>query len=158
MTSKPRRTVKHGRPHLPDWRVRLNWWLAEASHREMKYGESDCVLTCADAIKAATGHDPASGIRGKYFTQAGAEKIVKRNGGLVGIATKFLGPPLASPLLAWTGDVGLFTQHVRDGDRVLQVKVLGIVMGEKIWSRSRDGMTSRPLSVVEQAWPVGRDA
>lgn len=63
---------------LPDWDRRL----ARATERHMstpmQWGESDCLLTVADAIEAVTGIDPAAKIRGKYSSEIGAAKLMRR--------------------------------------------------------------------------------
>lgn len=63
---------------LPDWDRRL----ARATERHLKtpgvWGESDCLLTVADAVEAVTGVDPAEKVRGKYTTAQGAAKVMRR--------------------------------------------------------------------------------
>lgn len=63
---------------LPDWDRRL----AEVTARHLTtpavWGESDCLLRVADAIEAVTGEDLAKAIRGKYSTELGAAKLLKR--------------------------------------------------------------------------------
>lgn len=66
---------------------RVNDWdqrLAAVTSRHLRtasvWGESDCLLKVADAIEAVIGVDPAAGIRGKYKTEAGAAKLMRKRG------------------------------------------------------------------------------
>lgn len=66
---------------------RVHEWdrrLAEVTSRHLQtpssWGESDCLLKVADAIEAVTGIDLAGSIRGKYKTEAGAAKLLRKRG------------------------------------------------------------------------------
>lgn len=91
---------------LPDWDRRL----ARVTEKHLTlpgaWGESDCLLTVADAVEAVTGQDPAARIRGKYSSEIGAAKLMRRRGcadAEMVLAKLFL--PVGR-LLAQRGDVG----------------------------------------------------
>lgn len=97
---------------LPDWDRRL----ARAVDRHVdipgEWGKADCLLTCADIVEAITGVDPAADIRGKYKTEAGAARLLRRRGcSDVGEALAALFPTEAV-LMAQRGDLGVVE---RDG-------------------------------------------
>lgn len=75
-------------------------------------GKSDCLLTTCDAIEAVIGTDPASEVRGKYKSRAGAYRLIKQRGfdslGAV-LADRFEEIPVA---MAQRGDVGIFEKTV----------------------------------------------
>lgn len=158
MSSIARQQLKFGHLKRHDWRARLNWWLAENRHSDMVYGQSDCALTAADAIQVQTGFDPAVNLRGKYNTEQGAAKIIKRKKGLPGLVTSLIGPPLDNHLMARTGDIALIFQHLKVDDKVVETPCLGVIMEEKVWIRSATGMEPRSRTEIVTAWPVGRDA
>lgn len=64
------------------------------------WGKSDCILSVADYILAATGKDPAAQWRGTYSDDMGALALAKAYGGVLGImsyAAALAGfPPLAA--------------------------------------------------------------
>ncbi len=53
-------------PRRPDWRPRLQSYLARVSGRRFRAGRHDCALFAAGAIHAQTGFDPAHLWRGQY--------------------------------------------------------------------------------------------
>lgn len=65
---------------LSDWETRLNAYLASVKGQPYQYGTLDCALFAASAAAAITGVDNAKAFRGKYSTQAGSIKALKRIG------------------------------------------------------------------------------
>ena len=91
---------------LRDWQSRLDATIA--AHRAMPFawGAHDCALFAADCVQAVTGTDPAADLRGKYRTEAGAARHIKRLGGMEAIADARLGARVPV-LMAQVGDVAL---------------------------------------------------
>ncbi len=62
--------------------ARLTVFVREAMRREFIWGERDCILFCTDWVKVVTGADPAKRWRGRYHSEAEAQEIIDRFGGL----------------------------------------------------------------------------
>lgn len=98
---------------LPDWDRRL----ARVTEKHMRspgvWGESDCLLTVADAIEAVVGVDHAAKVRGRYTTPAGAAKLMRQRkcANVEEVLAKRL--PEIGRLMARRGDVGTVE---RDGE------------------------------------------
>lgn len=152
MSSPARAIVGFVPERRPDWPRRLHDWLYRAQHQRLVYGQTDCALTCAEEIWWLTDRDVAGRLRGTYFTEVGAAKIIRRAGGLAGLATGLIGEPMADPHLAHRGDIGLIEQTIAPGKTI---EVLGVIILDRIWVRAEQGMEWRPRSAVVAAWPVG---
>lgn len=106
------------------WDERLRRFVARRRRRPFVWGENDCALFAASAVRALTWRDPAEWFRGRYRTKAGATNALsayveahelgaKLSGAgddrwsmrLEAVATHLLGSPLDSPLFAQRGDV-----------------------------------------------------
>lgn len=64
-----------------DWTTRLNEAIKAAQGRPFSWGEFDCCLFAADCAVAVCGVDPAERYRGKYKSEAGAKRQLKRIAG-----------------------------------------------------------------------------
>ena len=94
---------------LPDWSVRLQAVVVQRLMRAFGWGVHDCALYAADCVQACTGTDPAADLRGRYSTERGAARLIRRavgEGGLAALAAARLGAEIA-PALAIRGDVGV---------------------------------------------------
>ncbi|WP_245482597.1 hypothetical protein [Mesorhizobium sp. M7A.F.Ca.ET.027.03.2.1] len=92
---------------LPDWDRRLARLVNHHKSMPGVWGVSDCLLTVADAIEAMTGTDPAADIRGRYKSEAGAARILRKRGFddvEMALASLF---PMVGRLMAQRGDVGV---------------------------------------------------
>lgn len=133
-------------------RLTLPAFLALAKSREWRTGEWDCMLACADWIRARTGIDPAEPWRGQYSDPASRTALLRREGiGLTRLAKRAVAlaglQPTDRPRL---GDVGLI--RVAWNDR--QWRIAGISLGrENWWTASEGGKIVLALSVVS-AWRV----
>lgn len=63
-----------------DWPERLADYLASVHEKPHHYGQHDCLLFPAGAVKAVTGHDFGRGHRRKYKSQATAVRHLKGMG------------------------------------------------------------------------------
>lgn len=63
-----------------DWRPRLDAFLDTVQRAPFCFGIHDCGLFVGSAVEAMTGHDPAIELRGRYTTQAGITRILRRMG------------------------------------------------------------------------------
>lgn len=106
------------------------------------WGSADCCMFAARVVHAITGKD--FGERFRYVDQWGAGRILRRYGGVEGIATRFLGAPKPAAL-ATRGDVVL----VRSPK-----SMLAICAGHVIAAQGEDGVVFLPLSAALKAWSV----
>jgi hypothetical protein len=124
-------------PRLPDWSRRLMEWADQARKEPLAWGETDCALTGAAAVAAQRGAHPAPELVGRYRTEAKAAAYLRRNGGLVAVVTRFMGPPLADPREAGRGDPVAFLDE--------GTPKLGVCFGEVVMARDAVGLASRPM-------------
>ena len=133
---------------LVDWEVRLAAVTEKHLHLAGEWGKSDCLITVADAIRAVIGKDHARMIRGKYTTELGAAKIMKRRGFATVedvLASRF--PPVGR-LLAQRGDVGVVE---RNG-----VISAGYVTEYGFAVKSETGLEFIPQTEIRSAFAIGR--
>jgi hypothetical protein len=71
---------------LHDWDLRLQQYLREVLARPFAPGEHDCCLHVCNAVLAMTGADLALGFRGKYRNKVEAARLLKKRGGVEGVA------------------------------------------------------------------------
>jgi len=102
---------------LPTWQTRFALLCIERRVRAFAWGQHDCCLWAADAVRALTGQDFAADLRGTYTTAAEAVRVLKKLGNVRGIATAALGDSVA-PAFAAVGDIVLMEQ---DGRQLLAV-------------------------------------
>lgn len=136
------------RDRLPDWDFRL----AEVTTKHMtlpgQWGTSDCLITVADAIRAVLGVDLAQTIRGKYTTEIGAAKLLKRRKYQTvedALADRF---PIIGRLSALRGDVGVYE---RQG-----VLCAGYVTEYGFAVKAEHGLEFVPQTDIKTAFRVGR--
>ncbi|PHY13252.1 hypothetical protein CSW58_07010 [Caulobacter sp. B11] len=63
--------------------AQLGAYLEIAGRKPMAWGVNDCMLFAADWLWSVAGQDPAAAWRGRYRTEAGAARIVRKLGGMV---------------------------------------------------------------------------
>lgn len=130
---------------LANWEARLFEYVERAQAIEFEWGVHDCATWVSDWRQIATGQDAAIAWRGKYRTERGALRQIKKAGfdTMPDWVDSILGDRLASPLMAQRGDIAL----VQDA--------LGIVTGAEIAALSPDGLVMFPLTEAQMAWRVG---
>lgn len=95
-----------------DWQARLAEFARERSNMPFEWGRNDCCLFTVDAVLAMTGKDHASKFRG-YDSARAAERLLKANGGVRGLAIGAWGEPVA-PAYATVGDPVLMLNEGRE--------------------------------------------
>lgn len=127
---------------LPDWENRFNAWLDGLGEPEHAYGARDCALFACDAVFAQTGIDPGAEFRGKYSTEPGAARALKR------IGAGSLEETTDSKLE--TGTVSLAMR----GDIVMRQGSLGVVMGNgtALFIGEDEAGNSRWLKAPRHEW------
>lgn len=131
---------------IADWPTALAEFLKDKQHAEFKWGENDCCLFAADAIKTITQVDNATEFRGRYTTALGAARALKRYGAgdIKSTFTAKFGEPKGR-LGATRGDIALV--NVNDED------IVGVVFGD-IYVLSDIGLTTLPLSRALCVWSI----
>jgi hypothetical protein len=126
-----------------DWQTRFAACLAERWARPFAWGSQDCGLFAADGVLAITGRDPAADLRGRYKTEQGAARVIKRLGGLGSIAAARFGAEVW-PALAQPGDVGLLVLADRE--------LLAICNGTNWLAPGEHGVVQMSSSSAVRAW------
>lgn len=98
---------------LHDWQSRLDVCMREHLARPFEWGRNDCVTFAAACVKAVTGADHIEMLRGSWFDERAAARLLRAGGGLVALAAGCLGEEIA-PVMAQPGDVGITVQNGRD--------------------------------------------
>lgn len=124
----------------PDWRQRLDAYLASCATQQFQAGVFDCGLFCAGAVEAVTGTDLAAEYRGRYRTVRGGRRIV--GGDHIALAARLL-PARPSVL------------HARPGDIAVIGDALGVVVGEHVVAlHPVRGLASVPLTQASRILAV----
>lgn len=116
-------------PRLPDWRARLDAYVAAAWRRPFGWGDVNCGLFVAGAVEAMTGLDPAAHLRGHLGAgPREARQAIRRSGYRDHVA-------MVADLLqqchraeARVGDVAV----VLTGASAPQPMALGLVAGHRV--------------------------
>ncbi len=129
---------------LPDWEARLSAYIAERAEMPFQWGVNDCALFGAGAVHALTGEDFGKPWRGKYSTEAGAAKALKRRGfdDVAGPFTQALGEPVAAAF-------------ARRGDIVSDGANLGVMWAPGALFVGEAGLVRQPFVTLVRAWRVG---
>lgn len=130
---------------LPDWPARLVEFVEARHARAFSWGESDCCLFVSDGVEAITGADPAARWRGLYSSEKGARRVLRDNGGVVGLASLAFGAPVVAAL-AGRGDVVLIDTPAGEA--------LALCVGSLIAAQGLDGLEFHPIGAAKAAWKV----
>lgn len=137
---------------IEGWEIALSRYLSDASKAPFQWGQNDCILHAANAIKAITGIDLAEQFRGAYSTEDQAYDIIEENfnGDIDGMVSAYLGEMNPNVSFARRGDVVRITHN---GE-----KAFGVVddTGRRIAVISKEhGLVRLPLSRADVFWRVG---
>lgn len=130
-----------------NWQSALAVTMAARSSTQFSWGTHDCCMFACDCVLAATGHDPASGIRGTYRSAAGAAEVLAAHGGIRALADARLGSRV-DPAIAQVGDIVLVVLEGRD--------TLAVCAGEAAVAPGAVGLVSMPMSAAVAAWRCTR--
>ncbi|MER9170908.1 hypothetical protein NKI12_26855 [Mesorhizobium australicum] len=134
---------------LKDWDKRLARLVSSIKDEPGVWGETDCLLTAAAAIEAVTGQDIMAPWRGRYKTELGAAKLMRKEGceTVEDVLGKFFGLPEIGRLSALRGDVGVVD---RDG-----VLCAGFVCDRGFLCRTETACIFLPQTAIKTAFKVG---
>ena len=123
-------------------------FIAEKRDRPFVWGQQDCCLFAADWVLAVTQIDPAQAFRGKYRTELGAKRALKRAGfnAIEEIANDRFGKSLA-PLQLSRGDIALVMNHINE-------PTLAIVWGSMVWVMTPNGVSHLAVELIVKGWRV----
>jgi len=125
------------------WESLLAEHIRLAYHRPFKWGENDCAIWSSEWVEKATG-EPYNAIwKGKYKTEAGAARLMKKRGfeSVEAIADAHL--------------TIIPVQFARRGDLVLHPQgALGIVAGSKSVFLTAERVETMPTLDCLKAWTV----
>jgi hypothetical protein len=94
-------------------------FLADSARTPFAFGRRDCGLWMADWIRLRRGVDPAAHLRGRYRTELGCARLLKRGGGLLEVVrTCFEGAGLVETASPKPGDVGVVRVMTAKGEGV----------------------------------------
>lgn len=142
---------------LPNWRARLEQFIDQVERDGFDYGPADCGPNWAGrAVEAVLGIDPAAPYRGRYTTELGALRLMRRAG------HQNLGDMVGALLLEATGtETEIHPSQARLGDLMAVPDAggfgcsLGICNGERILVRRRDGKGTLDRLAAVRAWRLG---
>jgi len=131
---------------LIDWEPRLATYLAEARDRPFEWGSHDCALHGANGVLAVLGVDYGAPFRGKYQSETGAARALRRYG--AGTVEATFDAHLSVVPVA-------FAQR---GDLVMSKGAVGICLGGDAAfvgeEGAQAGLVRLPRSAWEKAWAV----
>lgn len=131
---------------LHNWQIYYEAFVLSRMGEPFAWGANDCATFAADCVRALTGVDPAAkGLR-EHTTELQAARALKAHGGLIGIATAALGPPLPA-LQAQVGDVVLTKAGERD--------MLAICNGATCIAPGPHGLVHLGMDTATACWRVG---
>lgn len=114
-----------------------------------EWGSSDCLLSTSEAIQAVVGVDPLKKFRGKYTTEAGAAKAMRRNKcqNVKDVFETYIGLESVNRFAARRGDVGVTV--------INDEFVAGYVCFHGFAVKQPQGTIFLPLDQIHQAYKVG---
>lgn len=130
---------------LEDWPSRLASFVESRRERDFSWADNDCCRFVCDAVEAITGVDPGQRWRGLYSSEKSARRVLRDNGGVVGIATLVLGPAVPAAL-AQRGDVVLVDTP--------QGEALAVHLGNTVAAQGLHGIEFMSSGAAKAAWKV----
>jgi hypothetical protein len=130
---------------LQDWQVRFEQFIAARTTAPFSWGANDCAIFAADCTHAITGVDVALPDLRRHKTELQAARVLKRHGGVVGIATAALGQPVPA-CGAGVGDVVLAKAGKRD--------MLAICNGSTCMAPGPSGLSFLPMPPDSVCWRI----
>lgn len=136
-----------------DWPERLHEALLEHAAKPFAWGSTDCILSACNLIAAMTDVDPAAEFRGKYSTELGARKAIKRAGhdSLETLAEKIAadhGMQEVGPKFAHRGDLVVFDAPEGPAFGIVHLN------GRDAVCIGPDGLRRMPVLQARRAWRV----
>lgn len=136
---------------VPDWDRALPLVIERHMALPGEWGVSDCMIVAGDAIEAVTGVDPMAPYRGRYKTEAGAARLMRKNGceTVDDFLRKVFGLAPVGRLMAQRGDVGTVMQ----GGQL----TAGVVTERGFAAKGEHGLVFHEVTDIVSAFKVGRE-
>lgn len=130
---------------------KLNTFLAKYADKDFATGVNDCALFVSDWTLELTGEDLAAPFRGRYKTDLGSARLIKKLGykGLEDLVYREfdrIAKRRESTLIAQRGDVAWVNGS--------QERVCGVVGASGVLVLGVTGLVSLPLSSIVCAWEI----
>lgn len=131
-----------------DWEDRLKTYLDRVSEDRFAWGEHDCAMFAAGAVRAMTGVDFGADLRGTYSTATSAKERLREIGD--GTLLKYMRRNFGEAL-----PVSL----AKRGDLVMRDRTtIGVCVGTYTWfvgeEGSRIGLLAEPTSLCAYAFSI----
>ena len=128
--------------------------MEENQARPFKFGQHDCCLFAANWVKFCLKKDPAKGLRNRYKSEPGALRILKREGGVHGLARKQL-KRVKLPF-AQRGDLVVYQRTDISGPAYIK-NALGILVGGHAVFAGPDGFQFiKRQALMATAYKIGK--
>jgi len=127
-----------------DWMIRLFDVIESTHNKPFEWGVNDCCLFAANCVEAITDVDYAAKYRGKYSSEKGAYKLLKKSD-IRKKLNEWFGEP-KHPLTAKRGDVVMYSD---DGG-----EYLGICLGTNCAFVTKDGLHYMYVNKCSSAWSI----
>ncbi|MGU3577104.1 DUF6950 family protein [Brucellaceae bacterium C25G] len=114
-----------------------------------EWGRSDCLMAVGEAINAVVSQNPFERFRGKYKTETGAAKQMRRNGcdNVKQVFETFLSLEPVNRFSARRGDVGVMLLN--------DEYISGFICSYGFAIKQPHGIAFYPVSEIEQAYKIG---
>lgn len=119
---------------------------------DSRAGEVDCMTAVGDWMKLATGKDPVAPYRGRYTTEIGAARVIRRAGGeaaLLGSGAVAVGWKARPKGAERRGDVGVVRCKTPEGKEAL---VAAVCLAPMRWASMGPGGVHVGATVAQAAW------
>lgn len=136
---------------VPDWDRALPLVVERHMALPGEWGVSDCLLTAGDAIEAVTGVDILAEFRGRYSTEIGAARLMRKHGceNVDDVFRVFFSLPPVGRLMAQRGDVGTVMQ----GGQL----TAGFMTERGFAAKGEHGLVFHDITEIVAAFKVGRE-
>lgn len=132
---------------VPGWHSSLTAYLADVARTPFVYGQHDCALFAADAVRVMTGVDLAGTYRGRYSSLSGGMRILRKDGfadHVELVRAHFAAVPTAK---AMPGDLACFATVIG--------RALGVVQSAMVYVLMPNGTLGMvPLTDAVEAFSV----
>lgn len=127
-----------------DWSTQLALFLQRRRLAPFEWGTNDCCLFAADAYNVVCGEDLASEFRGRYKTELGAYRALKKAGfnSVEAVLSAKLGEP-SQCMIPERGDVVLVDY---------EGQYTAGVYFNSVWLVGESGLVTAPMSWVVKVW------
>lgn len=136
------------RARRPDWPERMAKIVEARRYVPFAWGRQDCCSFAADVTVALTGRDPLAAYRGRYASEAEADRLIGP-AGLEAFVTR---------LMEDAGATEIPVIEAQRGDWALLVignmPLVGVVLGAHVAAPGEDRLAFVPLRRAVRAWAI----